>query len=119
MNRKIVIREEAFDDLDKSSTTIGEYSSHASVRFLKEAQKAFSLLADLPGIGAPRDYNNAELRGMRMWSVPAFRKYLIFYLITEDSIEIIRILHGAQNIQEIFAPAEEKCPPDVSVTASR
>ena len=47
-----------FNDLDKSSAKIGEYSPSASVRFLHAAQKAFGLLADISGIGAPRDYNN-------------------------------------------------------------
>ena len=103
MSRKIIIRDDAFDDLDTSSATIGEYSSSASVRFLTEAQKAFRVLADLPGIGAPRSYNNPDLSGMRMWPVSGFRKYLIFYLTTEDTIEIVRILHGSQNIQSIFS----------------
>jgi toxin ParE1/3/4 len=106
VSRKIIIHDDAFDDLDTSSAVIGDYSSSASVRFLKEAQKAFRLLSDLPGLGAPRDYNNPDLNGMRMWPVSGFRKYLIFYLTTEDTIEIVRILHGSQNIQLIFSPIE-------------
>ena len=106
MSRKIIIHDDAFDDLDTSSAAIGEYSSSASVRFLKEAQKAFLLLSGLPGIGAPRDYDNRDLNGMRMWPVSGFRNYLIFYLTTEDTIEIVRILHGSQNIQSILSPIE-------------
>lgn len=107
MIRKIIIHNDAFNDLDKSSAAIGEYSHRASARFLQEAQNAFGLLAEYPGIGALRHYNNPALPGMRMWPVPRFRKYLIFYFTTEDTVEIIRVLHGAQDIQAIFSPTEE------------
>ena len=107
MSRKIILRDDAFRDLDESSATIGQDAPHASVRFLQEAQKAFGLLADMPGIGAPRDYNNPTLTGMRMWPISRFRKYLIFYLTTDETIEIVRVLHGSQNIQSLFSPSEE------------
>lgn len=107
MSRKIILRDDVLKDLDESSATIGQYSPHASVRFLEEAQKAFRLIADMPGIGTPRDYNNPALPGMRMWPIPRFRKYLIFYLTTDETIEIVRVLHGSQHIQAIFSPAME------------
>ena len=104
MSRRIIIRDEAFNDLDRCSAAIGEFAPHTSVRFLEEAQKAFQLIADMPGIGAPRDYNHA-LRGIRMWPVSRFRNYLVFYVL-DDAIEIVRVLHGSQDGQAILTLAE-------------
>ena len=61
----------------------------------------------MPGGGALRDYGDPALAGLRMWPIPKFPKYLIFYLTTEKTVEIVRVLHGAQNLQAIFAPPEE------------
>ncbi len=107
MSRKIIIRDSAFTDLDEISAEIGKNAPRASVRFLESAQQAFGLIADVPGVGTPRNYDNPAFAGMRMWSIPKFTKYLIFYLTTEETVEIVRVLHGAQNIQAIFAPKEE------------
>ena len=61
----------------------------------------------MPRLGVLRDYGNPDFAGMRMWPVPRFSKYLIFYMAHEEELEIVRVLHGAQNIQEIFAPPDE------------
>ena len=77
------------------------------MRFLLEAQESFALLADLPNIGTIRDYGNPDLFGLRMWPIPRFRKYLIFYVTTNDLVKIVRVLHGSQDIQSIFSPESE------------
>ena len=64
--------------------------------------RAFSLLSEMPEIGVSRDYANSKFTGMRMWVLPRFKQYLIFYTVSDESIEIVRVLHGAQNLAEIF-----------------
>ena len=113
MSRRIIIRDSAFDDLDEISAYISENSPRASVRFLEEAQKAFALIEVMPGIGTRRDYDNPAFSGMRVWPVPKFSKYLIFYLTTHETVEIVRILHGARNIQSVFSPEENNDRPDI------
>lgn len=107
MSRRLIIREEALDDLDLNSAYIGTHAPQASVRFLQEAQKAFEMLANMPNIGVYRDFGNLALIGLRMWPIPRFRNYLIFYFATNDVVEIVRILHGSQDIQQMFSPTEQ------------
>jgi plasmid stabilization system protein ParE len=53
------------------------------------------LLAAFPEIGRPRD----ELRpGVRSFRLRRFR-HLLFYRLTQDSIVLLRFLHGARDIQ--------------------
>jgi toxin ParE1/3/4 len=58
-------------------------------------------------MGAIRTYQNSGLGEMRMWPVPKFSKYLIFYRVFGSDLEILRVLHGAQDLQAIFAPPDE------------
>ena len=80
MSRRIILHAAAFRDLDETSAYIGENSPRASVRFLEAAQRAFRRLADMPGLGAPRDYDNPALAGLRMMPIPGFQKYGVLNL---------------------------------------
>ena len=37
-----------------------------------------------------------------MWPIPRFEKYLIFYRFNDDTLEVIRVLHGARDLTRIF-----------------
>lgn len=107
MNLKIVETDEALRDAIAIADYIAETRDlNASDRFLNAAKAAYQLLATMPNIGVPRDYNNPAFVSMRMWSVPQFRKYLIFYQATENTLIILRVLHASQNIETIFALPE-------------
>src|ERR1700709_2304601 len=100
-------RPEARKDILDAADQIAEYSLNASDRFLAATENAIKLIAAMPGAGTLRDYGNPALVGLRMWRISKFPKYLIFYLTTETTVEIVRVLHGAQNLQAILAPPEE------------
>lgn len=107
MSRAIRRTWQARRDVIEAADYIAETSLNASDRFLQATETAFKILADMPGIGALRDYDNPNYAGMRMSPVPGFRKYLVFYLTHEEDIEIIRVLHGARDLTRIFAPEQE------------
>lgn len=52
----------------------------------------------MPGIGARKDVRNRRLAGLRQWRIRGFERYQIYYQETEESIEVIRVLHGARDI---------------------
>jgi len=57
-------------------------------------------------MGRLYDSGITRLHGMRRLPVNEFEKYLIFYLPHEHGIEVIRILHGARDIDGLFAEEE-------------
>jgi len=64
--------------------------------FLKRMDQTFFDLAKNPKIGVRKnEYANA------LYQFP-FGRYLIFYFIINDGIEIVRVLHGARNISKQF-----------------
>lgn len=102
--RKIFRRPQAARDLMEAADYIAERGSlDASDRFLAATESAFRKLAEMPGMGASRDYG-PQFPGLRMWPVPKFTKYLIFYTATDELLEIVRVLHGARNIPQTFNP---------------
>ena len=103
--RKVRPSPEAIEDVRLHvNYFLGHADKAVAHRFIDAVQSAYDLLAFMPNIGAPRDFGLEKLKGMRMWPIRKFPKYLIFYTPTKSEIRIERILHGARNIAQIFNP---------------
>jgi toxin ParE1/3/4 len=81
-------------------------SLNASEKFLDTVKSAYRKIADMPGIGVLRDYKQSELKGMRMWRVSKYPRYLIFYVTTGTDLIILRVLHGSKDIDATFNSLE-------------
>lgn len=81
-------------------------SENASIdvarRFLAATASTFELLARMPEIGRKRAFRNPRYSGTRMLPVKGFERYLVFYRPLSDSIEVLRVLHGARDIESLF-----------------
>ena len=107
MSLKINVTVEATNDaITIAEFLAGRSSLNTSDKFLSATTQVYRQLADMPGLGSPRDYGQS-FSGLRMWHVPKFPKYLIFYRAIETELIILRVLHGAQDIAQIFSDPEE------------
>ena len=104
MRRQILVHEEALFDVIDIAYYIAEDSLEAADRFAEAVDAAYEQLAEFPGMGVARDYSNPKLQGMRMWPVPGFKKYLIFYRANDAELQVLRVLHGARDIENLFKP---------------
>lgn len=87
----------AYRDLDGIASHIQQDNPDAAHRFLKAPEQAFSLLASQPLLGEV--YSHPKHPDLRIWTLgKRFRNYLIFYQPTPEGVEIVRVLHGAQNL---------------------
>jgi plasmid stabilization system protein ParE len=66
------------------------------------SRKALVRLATTPEVGAPRAFTNPRLTGIRIWPVPGFKAYLIFYRIDDDAVRVLRVLHAKRDIPGIL-----------------
>jgi toxin ParE1/3/4 len=57
----------------------------------------------MPGMGQGRKFKHSELSGLRSFRVEGFRNYLIFYRPAGEGVEIIRVLHGAHDLDALFS----------------
>ena len=77
-------------------------SERAGERFREAVSLTIEWLAENPGAGRIREFENERLTGLRSWPVRGFRKYLIFYRTIEEALNIVRVLHGAQDIERVL-----------------
>jgi toxin ParE1/3/4 len=85
-------------DLLQHYVYIGQDNLDAAERFLRVAQEAFEKLSQMPGMGRLRKFTLPELNDVRSWPVRGFENYVIFYRAMGSGIEILRVLHGARDI---------------------
>lgn len=75
----------------------------AALRFLDAAEATIRRLAASPGIGARYDPDHPALAELRFFPITRFKNDLVFYRPLADGIEVVRVLHGAQDIHRILA----------------
>jgi toxin ParE1/3/4 len=100
--RKVFLWPKAREDVIHIRRYIAEDNPEVAEAFHDAFQEACSALLDLPEMGSRRHFGNPNLRGLRMLLVPKFEKYLIFYLNTDDGLEVVRVIHGARDIPALF-----------------
>lgn len=56
----------------------------------------------MSGIGKLCGFSNPQLSGIRQYPIRGFKNYLIFYRATESEVEVLRVLHGARDLEAIL-----------------
>jgi toxin ParE1/3/4 len=102
VSRKLIIKPAATKDMQELVDYIAERNYDAAVRLGRAMQETLNRLLQFPGLGRVRDYRNPRLKGMRMRPTDGFSNYLIFYLPSDDIIEVVRVLHAARDIESLF-----------------
>jgi toxin ParE1/3/4 len=90
-------------DVDEIAETIAADSVDAAIRFIHSVRDAYELLASFPRAGAIREAKSGDLHGLRSWPLGGhFANYLILYLERDFGAEILRVIHGARDVQVII-----------------
>ena len=84
---------------DQSDELYAVLNPEAALAFRAAAEKELELLCAHPFIGRRRHFRTP---GLRSWRISGFENYLIFYRSTDLSLEVVRVLHGAQDLQRIL-----------------
>jgi toxin ParE1/3/4 len=92
VSKRVHRKAEARQDLIEHFIYIGNHNLEAARRFLRAVLDDSRKLAEMPGLGAMRDFDDPELGDVRSWPVSGFRNYLIFYKPSEDGIDLLRVI---------------------------
>lgn len=103
----IELSEAVSDVMGAADYIAAQLSLNASEKFIEAIKSAYRRIADMPGIGTLRSYEQPELKEMRMWRVLKYPRYLIFYVTTGTDLIILRVLHGSQDVDAIFRAPKE------------
>ncbi len=99
---RVVILPQADRELDDCANFIGRSSRSAGRRFYSAAQRTFELLATFPELESPWPVNRPDLAGVRVKPVQRYRNYLIFYRPIAGGIEVLHVVHGSRDLDQLF-----------------
>ncbi len=95
---RIVRRPRAAADAEEIADYIAGDSLEAAIRFLENTEETIKLLANSPGLGSPFKVQYSGFANLRSSRVQGFPNHVIFYVEHADAIEIVRIIHGARDL---------------------
>ena len=103
MSLEVIETPEAVNDVIEAADYIAARSSlNASDKFLESVKSTYRQIADMPGMGVARDFGQPDLKGMRMWRVPKYPRFLVFYVTTGRELIILHVLNVSQDLDAIF-----------------
>lgn len=93
MARQVSVAPRAIRDLTKLYDYLEERAGQRVAQsYIDRPNALFELLADFPGIGAPRPELVIMIRSAGLWP------YVVLYSVDEAAVNILRTVHGGRNI---------------------
>ncbi|MEO6393252.1 MAG: type II toxin-antitoxin system RelE/ParE family toxin [Pyrinomonadaceae bacterium] len=102
MTFRILKRPQAERDIEECFVYIGDDNVEIALLFILAVEQSLDELSRFPSLGKTCEFQNEQLQTMRGWHVKGYEDYLLFYLVNADSIELVRLLHSARDIDMLF-----------------
>ena len=101
---KVSYRQAASDDLVRQFRyyLVTLNLPHLAVRFREAVRRTVQSLRRHPHVGLRYRSSNPQLQTLRTWPVMGYEAIRIYYLLDEDTIRVIRILHGKRDVKRIL-----------------
>lgn len=103
--RRCVIARAASQDLDEIVDYFLRRDVDAGERFIESFNEKCQKLAQFPFMGREYVEIQSELRGLPL------KGYIVFYQVTDETISILRILSGYQDLRSVFLGDNDKDKP--------
>lgn len=101
--QRAVFSDAAVDDILEQAAW---YESQAGEKLAARWETAVTAtvlrIARNPGVGSPCRFHSDELRGIRRLPVTKFPKYLVFYRPEKETVLVLRVLHGARDLESLL-----------------
>ncbi len=94
------------DILDQSDWYLKKSGRKLAKRWEEGVTSTLLRIAGASGVGSLCEFRDEELRGTRRLPVAGFPKHLIFYRQGEHEIFVLRVVHGARDLEVLFSQRE-------------
>ena len=102
-NRRLVFSDAAIADiLEQAEWYEAQSGGRLGRRWEKAVDSAISRMLNRPGAGAPCAFRPAALRNVRRMTISGFPKHLLFYRFDEEEVFVLRVVHGARDLERLF-----------------
>ena len=95
--KRHIISQPAIKDLENIVDYFSKNNLKAGEKFINGFEKKCQYLAQFPKMGRSYDDLKQSLRGLN------FDKYIIFYRIIDDGIEIVRVVSCYRDLDSLFS----------------
>lgn len=103
MKRRVLLRPAAAQDLDSQAEYLAQHAGvETGVRFYRAAEETFRMLASRPEMGRVVEFPHPTLSGLRAFPLREFPRHLVFYKFIGNDLDVVRVLHGARDIESLF-----------------
>ncbi|WP_395742778.1 type II toxin-antitoxin system RelE/ParE family toxin [Prosthecobacter sp.] len=92
----------AIADLDEVTNHISQHNPDAAANVRTAILETAQYLEAHAGIGIRPRFSAPRFAGIRFIPANDYPNYLLFYREGMDDVEILRVLHGAQNLPPLF-----------------
>ncbi len=100
---RVTLSEAAVSDiLDQSDWYRVQSGLKLARRWEQAVSNAIVRISRNPRIGANCSFKAAELRDVRRTTIQKFPKHLLFYHVQDDQIVVLRVIHGARDLESLF-----------------
>ena len=100
---RLVLSDAAVADILEQSDWYQEQSGDKLAKRWESAVTSAALrVVKTPGAGALCKFKSTELHGVRRISLAGFPKHLLFYEFKEKKILVLRVLHGARDLESLL-----------------
>jgi toxin ParE1/3/4 len=103
-NSRIVLSDLAVADILEQADWYGAQANQKlAKRWEQSVTSALLRISQRPSAGALCKFSAEELRGTRRIPVTGFAKHLIFYQARPNGLLILRVVHGARDLESLFS----------------
>lgn len=95
--KQLSIRPRADQDIDHAIHYLSSEDVQAASDFIDALESGLQMILEYPEIGSPRYQHILPVDGLRFWKVGKF-EWLILYFVSEERVDVVRVVHGAQDI---------------------
>jgi len=101
--RRLVFSDAAITDiLEQADWYSVQSGRRLAQRWEKAVASTVSRVVKRPATGAPCTFRAPELRDVRRMIISGFPKHLVFYRFDEDEVFVLRVVHGARDLELFF-----------------
>lgn len=93
----------ATDILEQANWYAEQANEQLAVKWERAITATILSIVDYPQAAPISNFKSPDLVEIRRISVQNFPRHLIFYRVTESAVLILRVLHGARNIESLFS----------------
>lgn len=91
------------DILEQADWYADKSGRRLAQRWEKAVTSAVSLVLRRPAADALCTFHAPTLRGVRRATITGFPKHLIFYRFDDEEVFVLRVVHGARDLESLFS----------------